>query len=141
MLNKKLVQSKLVMTNRYIEDLESILKSSFGMLRRSSRDLRAAERDFQLIVDTAIDINIQLILAAREKPPENNFQSFIELGRLCMLPKHLAQRLAPATGLRNRLVHRYEETNERLFYNSAKKFIPLFKNYQTEVFKLVKNKL
>lgn len=38
----------------------------------------------------------------------DDLQSFIEMGRIAVLPPAFAQKMAPSAGLRNRLVHEYD---------------------------------
>ena len=40
-----------------------------------------------------------------------------------------AVKIAPASGLRNRLVHQYEKINDRIVYNSGKMAIEDFSKY------------
>ena len=43
-----------------------------------------------------------------------------------ILPANFAQKLAPVVGLRNRIVHRYEELNKELFIKIFRKNLPDF---------------
>jgi uncharacterized protein YutE (UPF0331/DUF86 family) len=49
--------------------------------------------------------------------------SFIEMGKLKVLPYDFSQKLAQYAGLRNRLVHKYNELDERKIYKDLKKSI------------------
>jgi uncharacterized protein YutE (UPF0331/DUF86 family) len=40
-----------------------------------------------------------------------------------------AASIAPSTGLRNRLVHEYEEINDEIVFNSIGKVLDMYKNY------------
>lgn len=61
----------------------------------------------------ACDINSHLITQKLQRPPEDYFESFIELGNLKIIPKDLALKLAPSAGLRNALVHAYDKIDEK----------------------------
>ena len=63
------------------------------------------------IIGRIIDINFHLITAGGGAPPSDYYASFVELGRLGVLEPAFAQRLAPSAGLRNRLVHEYDEVD------------------------------
>ena len=97
--------------------------------------MRTAERDFQLMVDAAVDINMHFILEKGFNPPENNFQSFIKIGELKILPEDLTNALAPSAGLRNRLVHEYEKIDQRILFESLRKFVPLYYKYCKKIYK------
>jgi uncharacterized protein YutE (UPF0331/DUF86 family) len=44
------------------------------------------------------------------------YQSFLQLGKLNVLPADLAHRIASCAGLRNRIVHEYDEIDPRKVY-------------------------
>ncbi|MFQ5845643.1 MAG: DUF86 domain-containing protein, partial [Planctomycetota bacterium] len=70
----------------------------------------AAERRLQTCIEAAIDVNGHLLVAAGQAAPADAYRSFVDLAeKLAVLPPDLARELAPSAGLRNRLVHRYDE--------------------------------
>lgn len=129
MSENKFIEKKLDEINRYLVELEPILKLSFKEFSEDYRDIRTAERDFQLIVDTAVDINNHLLISLGNPPPEKNYDSFIALGKARVLSVEKAEALAPSTGLRNKLVHEYEEINPELLYRSLKTFTERYREY------------
>jgi uncharacterized protein YutE (UPF0331/DUF86 family) len=56
-----------------------------------------------------IDINYHLITESGSPPPPDYYQSFLQLERLGILPHDLTQAIAACAGLRNRIVHEYDE--------------------------------
>jgi uncharacterized protein YutE (UPF0331/DUF86 family) len=50
-----------------------------------------------------------------------------------MFPSDFAERIAPTVGLRNRLVHRYEEIKSELLIRTAKNEKNDFKEYITYI--------
>ena len=77
-------------------------------------------------------------------PPENKdliikrlsdtyYSSFARLGELEIIPEELARRLASTTGLRNRIVHRYEDVEHKIVYHSAVRLLKDYRRY----FKLI----
>lgn len=134
MLDKKLVHKKLEEMKRYEGELEPILLLSLKEFLASYRDMRAAERDFQLIVDSAIDINNHLLLALGLPPADKNYDSFFALVKAGVLTEKEAEKLAPSTGLRNKLVHEYDEINPEILYRSLKRFATQYKDYGRLVF-------
>lgn len=140
MLDKKLVHKKLEEISTYLGELEPILKLSFKEFFASYRDMRTAERDFQLIVDAAVDINTHVLLSLVLPPPEKNYESFLTLGKAKVLSEKEAHALAPSTGLRNKLVHEYEEINPELLYRSLQHFTPLYRGYGASILEYLEAK-
>ncbi len=138
MLDKQLINKKLEAISLYLKELEPILNLPYKNFYQNYRDLRTAERDFQLIVDAAVDINTYIILELGEKVPETNFQSFAMLEALKILPSRLVKNLSSSAGLRNRLVHEYEKIDSFILYKSLKKFNPLYYCYCREIIKWMK---
>jgi len=56
-----------------------------------------------------IDVNYHLITAAGYAPSSDYFASFVRLGELGVIDAAFARGVARAAGLRNRLVHEYED--------------------------------
>ncbi len=69
---------------------------------------KATERLLQELIEAAVDINTHIIVAAGNQVPDYYYESFIDMGRINALSMDLAEKLAPSTGLRNRLVHEYD---------------------------------
>lgn len=67
------------------------------------------ERYIERIVGRMVDINYHLLTALGEPPPRDYFSSFIALSKVGVLPVPFAREIAPAVGLRNRIVHEYDE--------------------------------
>lgn len=66
------------------------------------------ERILELLVQVAVDM-VGHDLAERGVVPDTYRSAFMEAGRRELLPEDLAARLADAAGLRNVLVHIYDE--------------------------------
>ncbi|MCD5402049.1 DUF86 domain-containing protein [candidate division NPL-UPA2 bacterium] len=88
-----------------------------------------AERLIELIVEAAVDINGLMAVELGESPPQNYYSSFLKLGEMEILPEVLAKKLAPFAGLRNRLVHEYEDIRDSLVYKKTKIMVDLFPEY------------
>jgi len=51
------------------------------------------------------------------------------LGVIKILPSDFALRLAPCTGMRNRLVHEYDQINDRIVFDSIPKLLEMVDQY------------
>lgn len=108
------------------------IRMNVGTLARATADVdaavyrrdeilrRAVERLLQETIDAAVDVNNYLLRATRAGAAEDYFTSFVALGRAGIIDESLAQSLAPAAGLRNRIVHEYEELDEAQILRAAK---------------------
>lgn len=115
MLDRELLESKAAEIDHYIEELRALVADDpFDILRNHER-LHAIERLFQLIVDTMVAMNTHVIAAADFPVPEDYQNTFVTLGEHGVLPMDFAVRLAPVVGLRNRVVHKYEELDMHAF--------------------------
>lgn len=130
MINKYLVKKKIGKIQEYLQEIEEIISLDFKKILEDFKNLKALERDFQLIVDEMIDINLHFISELNLKNPDD-FQSSFEIisDEKKILPRDFALKIAPVTGLRNRLVHRYEEIDKEFFVKQVKKEYKDFKAY------------
>jgi len=122
MLNKILVNSKISLIKNYIKEIEGIIFNlGIKEILADYTKLRTLERNFQLVVDEMIDINLYLIKENELAVPSDFQGSFEVLSEAKILPLDFAIRVAPVVGLRNRLVHRYEEIDRKFFIEQVKK--------------------
>lgn len=137
----EIILKKLEQIEKLIDELEAILSESFSDFEKDIVSIRAAERNFQLIVDVASDINTQILLEKGEKTPDTYRQSFIAISSTGILPNKFARELSISASLRNILVHEYDfEEDFKKFYNSAKSFIPAYRNYAKKIYRHLQEK-
>lgn len=123
-----------------LREMEGFTAQPFSDFQKNIADQRATERDFQLIVDLASDVNTELLLEKGFRAPDTYKQSFLFLSEAGILPKQLAEELSASALVRNILVHEYdmEEDNET-FYREAKRFLPIFREYLKAVIRYKKS--
>jgi len=90
---------------------------------------RAVEREIQLIVECATDINNMILKKLKRNPSRDYFNSFIDLAEAEVLDMDFALIIAPSTGLRNILVHEYQEINDAIVYNSIQHVLEYYLQY------------
>lgn len=93
---------------------------------------------FQLIVDTSIDINTHIIAESGLIVPDDYQSTFITLGENKIIAMEFALRIAPAVGLRNLIIHRYEKVNLRKMVDDMKNEISDFVEYLAQIEKFLK---
>lgn len=94
-------------------------------------DLQAImERQLELMIGAAVDCNTHLLVQSGHPVPADAYTSFLEVARdLGALPAELARKLAPATGLRNRLAHVYEDVDPVKVHAGLVDALELFPQY------------
>lgn len=107
MIDKELIKNKMADIEKYLKELEPILKIGSRKIIDDNLRLHTVERLFQLIVDTAVDINTHIIMASDFNVPEDSYSTFVVLGENKILPMDFALKIAPSVGLRNLIVHKY----------------------------------
>ena len=121
MLNKNLIKTKIRSIQEYLVEIEPILSLPKEQVVSNIEKLRALERNFQLIVDAMLDINIHLIRELELGSPNDLKSTFIILSEGKIIPSDFAQKISPIVGLRNILVHGYEKVDRNLFVDSFQK--------------------
>lgn len=94
---------------------------------------KATERLLQKLIEAAIDINAHIIVETGNAVPDDYYESFIKAGELKIIPADLAVRLAPSSGLRNRLVHEYDLLEHSLVLESVRLAEELYPEYVKEI--------
>ncbi len=123
----RIVRRKLAALTAAIDRLRPTTNLSLSAWQ-SDLDLHdATERRLQLALEAAIDINGHILAGLGHPPPADAFSSFLELASIAsVIPSSLAGELAPAAGLRNRLVHRYDELDDALVFEGVGTFVERF---------------
>ncbi len=109
MIDRDLVTRKMVLITADLGTLQGIASKDRGSYLASPTDELVAERLLERMIGRMIDINFHLITEAGEAPPADYHESFTRLARLGVLERDFATRIAGSAGLRNRIVHEYDE--------------------------------
>lgn len=127
------VTDKLLKMDRYINELEEAKPASYQDYISNKILNYGIERLIQLIIELALDIN-NIIIKDKAKPPAADyFNSFIELIEIGVLEEEFAYKIAPSTGLRNRLVHEYEKIDNKIVYQSIDKTCQFYRDYMKKI--------
>ncbi len=120
MLNRDFIEEKISLIEEYFYEMEDIIKLDKEEILNDITKLRALERNFQLIVDEMLDINLHFIRELDLKSPSDFQNTFGILADNKILPDNFAEKFAPVVGTRNILVHRYEKVDRDLFISQVK---------------------
>lgn len=132
MIDRELVTRKIALISG---DLKEIIRLAAMPLSDYLTDAHAeilAERYLERVVGRMIDINYHMITESGEAPPRDYYDSFLKMGALGILPADLARQTASCAGLRNRIVHEYDEIDPVRIHEglqAAARDIPLYLNH------------
>ncbi|MGH9213385.1 MAG: type VII toxin-antitoxin system HepT family RNase toxin [Acidimicrobiales bacterium] len=108
-LDPDVVAVRLRMLRDLLDQLEELRDVAADRLKAEPLTRAAVERFIQAAVDLAVDVNGHLAVAELDVAPTSGRSSFELAANAGAIDAGLAERLAPAAGLRNVLVHRYTE--------------------------------
>ena len=120
-----------------LKDLQQQIPSTFKEYEASKNLQHILERLFQLVVDSAVDINTGLLEKKGIHKADTYFGTFTAMSEAGLLPSELTSRIAQSVGLRNALIHRYETIDKERAYKGLKKFTELYQEYLSIVEKLI----
>lgn len=130
MIDKMIICKKLKQLASYYQELEQIAAGlTFDNYQNQIITKRAIERDIQLIVECATDINNMILKQLSKGPAKDYFNSFIELAHNQVIEMDFALKLAPSTGLRNILVHEYEKIDDLIVFKSIANVLTFYRQY------------
>ncbi|KKR77426.1 MAG: hypothetical protein UU22_C0044G0008 [Parcubacteria group bacterium GW2011_GWA2_40_8] len=78
-MSKELILKKVEQIKQLLDELGIFLAKSHEDFLKDTVVIRASERDFQLIVELASDINTHILLEKGKKTPDSYKQSFTDL--------------------------------------------------------------
>lgn len=138
MIDKELIEEKLSNIAKYLVKLEDISKLSHQEFVGSDTHY-LAERYVEIIVGSAIDINFHLIKELNLDAPIKYKESFKVITNAKVLEHDLGYRIADSAGLRNIIVHHYDEIDLDRFYDGLKGGIKDYQDYAKAINKYLEN--
>ena len=109
MIDAELVTRKLLLIARDIEALRPIASKDLATYLLTPRDEIVVEQYLERVIGRMIDINFHFITETGHPPPADYYRSFTALADLNILDRAFAVRIAGCAGLRNRIVHEYND--------------------------------
>ncbi|MBM5807862.1 MAG: DUF86 domain-containing protein [Cyanobacteria bacterium M_surface_10_m2_179] len=107
-LELAVVQRKLTHLNELLTLLRNESTTPLTAFLEDRRQQLLVERLLHLSVEAASDLLEHLLVQELNTKTQSYADTFLLAGQHGLIPIELAQRLIPAAGLRNRLVHDYE---------------------------------
>lgn len=125
-MSPNVVKKKLVSMTTYLDDLLKYKKIDFDQFTEKHYEI---ERILELLIMTASDIVFHLIVEKGGPSPTTYRAAFLRAGELKILSRKLSENLALSAGLRNILVHVYEEIDYKIVHESIPAAIRDFKAF------------
>jgi uncharacterized protein YutE (UPF0331/DUF86 family) len=117
-LERAVVVRKLEHLRELLALLRAESTTTLTSFLQDRRQQLLVERLLHLSVEAASDALEHLLVQGCNKRPQTYAETFLEAGAAGLITLDLAQRLVPAAGLRNRLVHDYEAIDPRRVYGA-----------------------
>lgn len=128
-LDADLIRRKLAVITRNLQDLARVGELSVEAYRSDRFLQKGTERMLQEVIEAAVDTNLHILRERGTPTPPDYYESFVEMGRQAVIPPDLAAELAPAAGLRNRLVHEYDRIDDTIVLAAVREAEHAFRAY------------
>ncbi len=119
-MDEKILEHLKLLT-KYVNYLNKIAKVSKDDYLKDFILKGSSERYLQLAIESCINIGNRIISLVQFKEPvstpETYADIFIELSRICIMPREFVNNLVKMVKFRNRLVHIYWEVDAQEVYN------------------------
>ena len=120
MVDRDLVTRKIALVVDDLRAVTPIAQKRLDDYLASATDELVTERYLERMIGRMIDVNYHLVTESGEAPPRDYHESFVALSRVGALPGEFARRLALCAGLRNRIVHAYDDLDPSRVYDSLR---------------------
>lgn len=113
MIDPAIVDRKALLITRDLADLAPLAAKPLPEYLASTVHELVAERLLERVIGRMIDVNYHLITETGHPPPADYYASFTQLAALGVYDAEFGRRIAACTGLRNRIVHEYDDVDPR----------------------------
>ncbi|OFV93136.1 MAG: hypothetical protein A3G76_16780 [Acidobacteria bacterium RIFCSPLOWO2_12_FULL_65_11] len=117
-VDRELITRKLLLIAQDLDTVAPFATKPASTFLGSRIDQAVVERLLERMIGRMIDVNYHLITESGQPPPADYHASFLKLAELSIVDPEFARRIARCAGLRNRLVHEYEDIDPRKVFDS-----------------------
>ncbi|MEO0115205.1 MAG: DUF86 domain-containing protein [candidate division WOR-3 bacterium] len=128
-LDKKVIEARLRRLDRAVNKLKRFAKISRADYLANEDYQELVERNFQVAIQTCIDIANYLIAQENLSVPDEEENIFVTLSKSKIIPKALGERIKGMIGFRNILVHEYLGIDHNLVYDLLQNRLADFDNF------------
>jgi|UniRef100_A0A7C3YST7 uncharacterized protein YutE (UPF0331/DUF86 family) len=116
-LDKKVIEARLRRLDRSVTKLKKFARMSRADYLANEDYQELVERNFQVAIQTCIDIANHIIAQENLPVPDEEENIFLILSKNNIIPKELGERIKGMVGFRNILVHEYLSIDHTLVYD------------------------
>lgn len=128
-LDQESIRSKIARMRRNLKELRHLVKLPYKEYVRDIHNTATAERLLQISIEAMLDIGSHIIAEKGLGEPLEYRQVFLILTQAKVLPKKMEENLLAMAGLRNRIVHGYEEIDHKLIHQFLKNNLEDFEDF------------
>ena len=131
MLDKDFIKRKLALNQKELERLQEFENLRIDEIARDPGKYAACERYLERLIGRAIDINRHIIAEKGDigLAVTKYRDTFLRLADVEVYPKEFSEKIAPSAGLRNALVHEYNNIDPEMLRKSVREAIGEFNEY------------
>ncbi|MBS3920265.1 MAG: DUF86 domain-containing protein [Deltaproteobacteria bacterium] len=133
------IRRKIKLIQEDLSELDGLAHYSFDEITKDHIKYLAVERLLEKIIMRAIDINQHIIaeLGRGDERVRGYEDTFYVLSQFGVYSEEFAKKIAPSAGLRNRLVHEYNNTRQDIIYKSVSEAIAQYAKYCDSILKFI----
>ncbi len=133
------IRRKIKLIQEDLCEIDNLAHYSFEEVTKDHIKFLAVERLLEKIIMRAIDINQHMIaeLGRGDERVRSYEDTFYILSRLGIYSEEFAKQIAPSAGLRNRLVHEYNNTRQDIIYKSVSEAVKQYVKYCDSILKFI----
>jgi uncharacterized protein YutE (UPF0331/DUF86 family) len=133
------IRRKIKLIQEDLSELDRLAHHSFDEITKDRIKFLAVERLLEKIIMRAIDINQHMIaeLGRGDEPVRGYEDTFYILSQFGIYDEEFAKQIAPSAGLRNRLVHEYNNTRQDIIYKSVSEAVAQYVRYCDSILRFI----
>ena len=142
MIDKEFLKEKLNLITRDLERLKIFSDFTINQMAEDFIKYAALKNILMEIIGRAIDINEHLVSEMAQpdmEVPKTYRETFLLLGDLNILQRDFAGEISKSAGLRNAIVHEYNNLDENIIYKTVGEAINQYAKYCNYIFKFIEN--
>lgn len=142
MFDAELMKRKLSLNERELLRLREFEHLTIDEIAKNPIDYAAVERFLERLIGRAIDINRHIIaeLGDSANSVVRQRDTFLRLADLGVYPEEFANSIAPSAGLRNALVHEYNNIDPAMLQKSIGTAIKEYNEYAKYILAFLENR-
>ena len=133
MIDRALVTRKITLILKDLSALTDLSRQSREAYLANLINEVLAERYLERMIGRMIDINYHLITESAQPPPKDYHESFQVLGTMGILQGEFSREIAFSSGLRNRIIHEYDEIDAAKVYEALQVAVQQLPTYLDHV--------